>query len=109
VIYGFSRAGAPSLITAVIIGVCIGFLPHNVHPARIFMGDSGSMFLGLLLAASAITLTGQVDPNAIAAGEPGPTLLPLALPFAVLAIPLIDLSSAIHSTPSRRPITFCFR
>jgi UDP-GlcNAc:undecaprenyl-phosphate GlcNAc-1-phosphate transferase len=95
VIYGFSRAGAPSLITAVIIGVCIGFLPHNVHPAKIFMGDSGSMFLGLLLAASAITLTGQIDPNAISAEKLGPTLLPLMLPFAVLAIPLIDLFSAI--------------
>ena len=95
VIYGFSRAGAPSLITAVIIGICIGFLPHNAHPAKIFMGDSGSMFLGLLLAASAITLTGQIDPNAISAEKLGPTLLPLMLPFAVLAIPLIDLFSAI--------------
>ena len=95
VIYGFSRAGAPSLITAVIIGICIGFLPHNVHPAKIFMGDSGSMFLGLLLAASAITLTGQIDPNAISAEQLGPTLLPLMLPLAVLAIPLIDLFSAI--------------
>ena len=95
VVYGFNRAGAPSLITAVIIGVCVGFLPHNVHPAKIFMGDSGSMFLGLLLAASAITLTGQIDPNAISAEKLGPTLLPLALPFAVLAIPLIDLFWAI--------------
>jgi UDP-GlcNAc:undecaprenyl-phosphate GlcNAc-1-phosphate transferase len=95
VIYGFNRAGAPSLLTAVIIGVCIGFLPHNAHPARIFMGDSGSMFLGLLLAASAITLTGQIDPNAISAEKLGPTLLPLILPFAVLAIPLFDLFSAI--------------
>jgi UDP-GlcNAc:undecaprenyl-phosphate GlcNAc-1-phosphate transferase len=96
VVYGFNRAGAPSLITAVIIGVCIGFLPHNAHPAKIFMGDSGSMFLGLLLAASAITLTGQIDPNAITAEKLGPTLLPLTLPFAVLAIPLIDLFSAIY-------------
>lgn len=95
VIYGFNRAGAPSLITAVIIGLCLGFLPHNAHPAKIFMGDSGSMFLGLLLAASAITLTGQIDPNAISAEKLGPTLLPLALPFAVLAIPLIDLFSSI--------------
>jgi len=95
VIYGFNRAGAPSLITAVIIGLCIGFLPHNSHPAKIFMGDSGSMFLGLLLAASAITLTGQIDPNAISTEKLGPTLLPLALPFAVLAIPLIDLFSSI--------------
>ena len=59
------------------------------------MGDSGSMFLGLLLAASAITLTGQIDPNAISAEKLGPTLLPLMLPLAVLAIPLIDLFSAI--------------
>lgn len=95
VVYGFSRAGAPSLMTAVTIGLCIGFLPHNIHPARIFMGDSGSMMLGLLLAASAITLTGQIDPNAISAEKLGPTLLPLLLPFAVLAIPVADLILAI--------------
>jgi UDP-GlcNAc:undecaprenyl-phosphate GlcNAc-1-phosphate transferase len=95
VVYGFSRAGAPSLMTAVIIGVCIGFLPHNWHPARIFMGDSGSMLLGLVLAASAITLTGQIDPNAISEAKLGPTLLPLFLPFAVLAIPLLDLVLAV--------------
>jgi UDP-GlcNAc:undecaprenyl-phosphate GlcNAc-1-phosphate transferase len=95
VVFGFSRAGAPSLITAVLIGICIGFLPHNFHPAKIFMGDCGSMLLGLLLAASAITLTGQIDPNAISAEKLGPTLLPLALPFAVLALPLFDLFSAI--------------
>ena len=95
VVYGFSRAGSPSLVTAVIIGVCIGFLPHNYFPAKIFMGDSGSMFLGLLLAASAITLTGQVDANAISAENSGPTLLPLLLPFAVLAIPLADLVLAV--------------
>ena len=93
--YGFSRAGTPSLITAVLVGLCIGFLPHNAHPARIFMGDSGSMLLGLLLAAAAITLTGQVDPNAISAESSGPTLLPLLLPFAVLAIPLADLLLAV--------------
>ena len=95
VVYGFSRAGAPSLMTAVIIGVCIGFLPHNWHPARIFMGDSGSMLLGLVLASSAITLTGQIDPNAISEAKLGPTLLPLFLPFAVLAIPLSDLVLAV--------------
>ena len=59
------------------------------------MGDSGSMFLGLALAASAITLTGQVDPNAISEEKLGPALLPLLLPFAVLAIPLADLTLAI--------------
>ena len=59
------------------------------------MGDSGSMFLGMMLAASAITLTGQVDPNAISEEKLGPALLPLLLPFAVLAIPLADLTLAI--------------
>ena len=92
---GFSRAGAPSLISAVMIGACLGFLPHNIHPARIFMGDSGSMFLGLLLAASAITLMGQIDANAVFAEEIGPAALPLLLPFAVLAVPLLDFGLAV--------------
>ena len=92
---GFSRAGAPSLATAIVIGLCLGFLPHNIYPARIFMGDSGSMFLGLLLAASAITLMGQIDANAVFSEEIGPALLPLLLPFAVLAVPLLDFALAI--------------
>jgi UDP-GlcNAc:undecaprenyl-phosphate GlcNAc-1-phosphate transferase len=94
VVNGFNRAGAPSLITAVVIGICIGFLPHNYHPARIFMGDSGAMFLGLLLSAAAITLTGQIDANSITENGSAP-LLPLLLPFTVLAIPLLDLGMAI--------------
>ncbi|MEY3347739.1 MAG: hypothetical protein RL159_425, partial [Actinomycetota bacterium] len=64
-------------------------------PARIFMGDSGSMFLGLLLAASAITLMGQIDANAVFAEDIGPATLPLLLPFAVLAVPLLDFGLAI--------------
>jgi UDP-GlcNAc:undecaprenyl-phosphate GlcNAc-1-phosphate transferase len=95
VVYNFDRAGAPSLITAIMLGACLGFLPHNSHPARIFMGDSGSMVLGLLLGVAAITLTGQIDANAIASQNFAPTLVPLLLPFAVLAIPLIDLAFAI--------------
>ena len=92
---GFSRAGAPSLVMAVVVGLCIGFLPHNYHPAKIFMGDSGAMFLGLLLSASAITLTGQIDVNAIADQNSRSTFVPLILPFTVLAIPLLDLGMAI--------------
>lgn len=92
---GFSRAGAPSLATAIVIGLCLGFLPHNIFPARIFMGDSGSMFLGLLLAASAITLMGQIDANAVFSENIGPAALPLLLPFAVLAVPLLDFGLAI--------------
>ena len=95
VVNGFNRAGAPSLITAVLVGICIGFLPHNFHPAKIFMGDSGAMLLGLLLASSAITLTGQIDLNAISQSSSRSTFLPLLLPFTILEIPLIDLGMAI--------------
>ena len=41
-----------TLVIAVLVGACLGFLPHNFHPARIFMGDSGSMLIGLLIAAA---------------------------------------------------------
>ncbi len=94
VVNGLSRAGSPSLISALVFGVCVGFFPHNYHPARIFMGDSGAMLLGLLLASSAISLTGQIDTGAITTGH-GATYLPLALPIMILAIPLIDLFMAI--------------
>ena len=95
VINGLNRAGAPSLITAVVIGLCLGFLPHNFQPAQIFMGDSGAMFLGLMVSASAITLTGQVDASAITEENGSSALLPLLLPFTVLAIPLLDFAMAI--------------
>lgn len=95
VINGLSRAGAPSLITAVVVGLCLGFLPHNFYPAKVFMGDSGAMFLGLLISASAITLTGQVDASSITEENGGIALLPLFLPFTILAIPLLDFIMAI--------------
>ena len=79
-----------------LVGVCIGFLPHNFYPARIFMGDSGSMLIGLLLAASTITLTGQVDSESpVSSQNLVPALLPLLLPLAVLAVPLVDLLLAV--------------
>lgn len=92
---GFPRAGAPSLVSAIMIGLCLGFLPHNFFPARIFMGDSGSMLLGLMLAASAITLSSQVDVNAAFSESLVPALLPILLPFMVLAIPLLDFALAV--------------
>lgn len=92
---GFPRAGAPSLVSAITIGICIGFLPHNLFPARIFMGDSGSMLLGLMLAASAVTLSSQIDVNAAFSESLVPALLPILLPFMVLAIPFLDFALAV--------------
>ena len=93
--FGFERATMATLVSALLVGMCAGFLPYNVHPARIFMGDTGSMLLGFLLAASIITLSGQVDPAAIEGGTLLPALLPILLPLAVLVLPLVDLGLAV--------------
>jgi UDP-GlcNAc:undecaprenyl-phosphate GlcNAc-1-phosphate transferase len=85
-------ASAPALITAVLAGACLGFLPHNFSPARIFMGDSGSMLVGLMLSAAAVSATGQADPQTFdSAASLLPLALPLLVPIAVLFIPFVDL------------------
>src|SRR5919106_103113 len=87
---------APALITAVLAGACLGFLPHNFSPARIFMGDSGSMLVGLMLAAAAVTATGRVDPQSFdSAASLLPLNLPLLVPIAILFIPFVDLVMAV--------------
>lgn len=84
-----------SLVVAALVGACVGFLPHNFNPARIFMGDSGSMLLGLLLAAAAIAVTGQVDPTVVSDAQVVPAFFPLLLPVVVLLLPLTDLALAV--------------
>ncbi len=93
--FGFDRATLAALICALLTGMCVGFLPHNLNPAKLFMGDTGSMLLGLLLAASAITLSGRVDPSALRGELLLPAILPLLLPLAVIAVPLLDVAMAI--------------
>ena len=96
---GIDRAMTATLLTAALAGICAGFLPHNFNPARIFMGDSGSMVIGLLLAASVITLTGKIDPGSLvdSGGRVAwlPAFMPLILPFAILAVPFADLLLAV--------------
>ncbi|MBD8061421.1 MraY family glycosyltransferase [Oceanitalea stevensii] len=84
-----------TVLIAAVVGTCLGFLPHNFHPARIFMGDSGSMFLGLTVAAAAITVTGQIDPGGATAGQVLPAFVPILLPVAVLLLPLLDMTLAV--------------
>ena len=107
VVEGLSRMTLPALVSAALAGVCLGFLPANVHPARIFMGDSGSMLIGFLLAGAAISLTGQLDPQLLPQGSVLPALLPLLLPIAVIAIPFIDLMAAVwrRTRAGRSPFT----
>ncbi|MBB5633971.1 UDP-GlcNAc:undecaprenyl-phosphate GlcNAc-1-phosphate transferase [Cryobacterium mesophilum] len=85
-----------SLITAVLIGACIGFLPLNWHPAKLFMGDSGALLVGLLMATSAISVTGQIDPDSLQSGKLlAPAFIPILLPLAILLIPLLDFMLAV--------------
>jgi UDP-GlcNAc:undecaprenyl-phosphate GlcNAc-1-phosphate transferase len=89
-----------SLIAAVLVGACAGFLPFNWHRARLFMGDAGSMLVGLLMAVAAIAVTGQIDPGAFSDTGLGksqllPAFLPIMLPFAILLLPLVDFSLAV--------------
>lgn len=89
-----------SLTTAALIGACIGFLPLNFHPAKLFMGDAGALLVGLLMAASAISVTGNVNSDAISQPDKFtayflPAFLPILLPFAVLIVPLLDFGLAV--------------
>ncbi|SFK52124.1 MraY family glycosyltransferase [Cellulomonas sp. KH9] len=84
-----------ALVVAALVGVCLGFLPHNLYPARIFMGDSGSMLLGFVMAAAAIVVTGQIDPAAVVDRVQFPAYVPILLPVAVLVLPLLDMGLAI--------------
>ncbi len=84
-----------ALITAILIGACAGFLPLNWHPAKLFMGDAGSMLVGLLMATSAIAVTGQIDPATLGRSALLPAFIPILLPFAILVLPLLDFSLAV--------------
>ncbi|HEY8821712.1 MAG TPA: MraY family glycosyltransferase, partial [Dermatophilaceae bacterium] len=95
-----------SFITAALVGCCVGFLPHNFHPARLFMGDAGALLLGLLLAAATISMTGSIDPNAQVSGNAAVAiLLPVVLPLAILSLPLLDVLLAVvrRTRAGRRP------
>jgi UDP-GlcNAc:undecaprenyl-phosphate GlcNAc-1-phosphate transferase len=76
------------LVAVIAVGICVGFLPYNFNPARIFMGDAGALFLGLLLATTTITIGGRADYQ-----YPGTTYFfyaPLFIPIVILGVPIVD-------------------
>ena len=108
----------PALASAVLVGACVGFLPYNFYPARIFMGDTGSMLLGLLLAyvpissiasLPATTLSGCSSRQVACAHIVNrfPEILPLLLPAAILVIPYADLLLAVvrRTRAGKSPLT----
>jgi UDP-GlcNAc:undecaprenyl-phosphate GlcNAc-1-phosphate transferase len=93
---GLVPEAAPALASVVLAGACLGFLPHNFYPAKIFMGDTGSMLLGLLLAYVPIQAMSSL-PFAILYNKANrfAEILPLLLPAAVLVLPYTDMLRAV--------------
>ncbi|MGD0243541.1 MAG: MraY family glycosyltransferase [Streptosporangiaceae bacterium] len=100
---GSTSQSLPAVASALVAGMCVGFLPHNFYPARIFMGDIGAMLLGLLLAYGPISSTNSLDPALLIAYSHNPnhpldrfpTVLPLLVPLAIFVVPYADLMFAI--------------
>jgi len=100
--FGVRYSTAP-LLCAIAVGGAIGFLPWNFHPARIFMGDSGAMLLGLLLAAATLSAVGRTPSPS--GGDFAAWLIPILTPVMVLAVPLLDVALAIVRRMRRkRPV-----
>jgi UDP-GlcNAc:undecaprenyl-phosphate/decaprenyl-phosphate GlcNAc-1-phosphate transferase len=76
------------LVAVIAVAVCVGFLPHNFSPARIFMGDAGAMFLGLLMAVTMITVGGRTADEF--SGQTFFFFAPLVIPVLILAVPIVD-------------------
>ena len=98
---GILSQSVPAVASAVLAGVCIGFLPHNFNPARIFMGDAGAYLLGLLLAYGPLSSLASLDPAVLVhytGADPVnrfPTILPLIIPVAIWIIPYTDMLLAV--------------
>jgi UDP-GlcNAc:undecaprenyl-phosphate GlcNAc-1-phosphate transferase len=89
------------LIAIVVCGLCVGFLPWNVHPARIFMGDGGALLLGVLMASSTVVVGGQSG-DTVARGQTYFFFAPLFIPLVILGVPVVDTVWAIIRRATRR-------
>ena len=95
-----SDANLGPLLALVTLGICLGFLPHNFHPARIFMGDGGALLLGLLMASATMTVGGRVVDQF--SGQVYFFFAPIAIPFLILGVPLVDVALAVARRAYRR-------
>lgn len=92
---GTVAAYPPAIISAALVGICMGFLPHNFSPARIFMGDSGAMLIGLLLSAACTSASGRINAALYGPADMMALLSPIIVVLAALSIPLLDLVMAV--------------
>lgn len=92
---GAVSAYPPAIIAAALVGVCAGFLPHNFEPSRIFMGDSGAMLIGLLLAAASTSASGKINMSLYGTVDMVALLSPFIVVAAAVFIPVLDLIWAV--------------
>lgn len=92
---GAVSAYPPAIIAAAMVGMCAGFLPHNFEPSRIFMGDSGSMLIGLLLAAAATSASGKINMSLYGTADVVALLSPIIVVAAAIFVPVLDLVLAV--------------
>lgn len=92
---GMVSAYPPAIIAAALVGICAGFLPHNFEPARIFMGDSGAMLIGLLLAAASTSASGKINMSLYGTVDMVALLSPVIVVIAAVFVPLLDLVMAV--------------
>ena len=92
---GDSSITFAALIAAIVVGMAVGFLPFNWHRAKMFMGDTGALLIGLLMAVSTISVTGQLNPSSLDQKLVLASYIPIILPMAVLAMPLADFTLAV--------------
>lgn len=90
------------LLAIIAVGVCIGFLPYNFNPARIIMGDTGAMLLGLMMAVSTSVVGGRANPQQAGYGQTYFFLAPLMIPLLILGVPILDMAFAIVRRASKR-------
>ncbi|HEY3095417.1 MAG TPA: MraY family glycosyltransferase [Acidimicrobiia bacterium] len=88
------------LVAIIAVGVCVGFLPHNLNPARVIMGDAGSLFLGLLMATTTITVGGRTADQF--SGQTYFFFAPLFIPVVILGIPILDTAFSFFRRVYRR-------
>ncbi|MCU1394052.1 MAG: wecA [Ilumatobacteraceae bacterium] len=90
------------LLCIIAVGICLGFLPHNFNPAKIFMGDGGALLLGLLMATATSVVGGRSSPNQKFFGQSYFFFAPLFIPLLILGVPIFDTLFAIVRRASRR-------
>ncbi len=88
------------LLAVLVLGACVGFLPWNAHPARIFMGDGGALLLGVMMAASTMVVGGRTD--APFSGQSFFFFAPLFIPLVILGVPILDTLLAIVRRSAKR-------